>query len=328
MRGRTSHTSNERLLTDRKMGVCERFDLSQYFVLVLVNTLSVCGFGLLRYVYLSVKMWSMPHDLQKKNSLQKYSKHTSSRSIIKKTMKIIGLLLLLLLIIEGVRLIQLSKQRNNYKNYWQGLIELPLPANALVYVALGDSAAQSIGASEPRKGYVGLLAERLTQKTKRPVHIVNLSVTGARVQDVIDKQLPELQKLALAPDTVISLAVGSNDIRSFNADNFKTSMSELLAGIPKNTIVADVPYFGGGRGNTGEKNALIASRIISDLAQQNDLSFVELHEATKVHNSWRNYAADFFHPSDRAYQIWADAFWDVMERSVDEPQMVTKPVIY
>ena len=38
-------------------------------------------------------------------------------------------------------------------------------AGGLLYVALGDSAAQGIGASHPDRGYVGLLADRLRAAT-------------------------------------------------------------------------------------------------------------------------------------------------------------------
>ena len=51
----------------------------------------------------------------------------------------------------------------------------------LVYVALGDSAAQGIGASTSDNGYVGLVADRLRERTGNPVLGVNLSRSGATV---------------------------------------------------------------------------------------------------------------------------------------------------
>ncbi len=227
-------------------------------------------------------------------------------------MKIVGLLLLVLLVVEGVRLYQLSLQTERYKNYWQARAQEPMPDNALLYVALGDSTAQGIGASKPENGYVGLLAKRLEEKTGRPVRVVNLSVTGARVADVIKIQIPRLQQIELPDDAVVTLGIGSNNIRSFGAEDFRANFAELAGLLPAQTVVADVPYFGGGRANSGEKNALEAGEIIREVARENNLPVTPLHEFTKNGDSIRNYAADFFHPSDRAYRLWADAFWQAL----------------
>ncbi len=69
---------------------------------------------------------------------------------------------------------------------------------------LATQRLRAFGASKPWKGYVGLLAAKIAEVTSRPVHIINLGVNGAKVQDVIDKQIPLLQKLKLPSD------VGSN----------------------------------------------------------------------------------------------------------------------
>src|SRR5918995_2824211 len=45
----------------------------------------------------------------------------------------------------------------------------------LLYVAVGDSAAQGIGASRPDRSYVGVLADDLRAATGRSVRVVNLS---------------------------------------------------------------------------------------------------------------------------------------------------------
>lgn len=227
-------------------------------------------------------------------------------------MKIVGLLLLVLVVVEGVRLVQLSRQTEDYKKYWQERADGPVAENALTYVALGDSTAQGIGASKPQNGYVGLLAERLQEKSGRPVHVINLSVTGARVADVINGQIPRLQQLDLAEDAVVTLGIGSNNIRSFGAEDFRQNFRELASMLPEQAVIADVPYFGGGRANSGEKSALEASQIIRDVADQYNFPVAPLHEVTKDGDSIRNYAADFFHPSDRAYKLWSDAFWQIL----------------
>lgn len=228
-------------------------------------------------------------------------------------MIILGLLVLLLLIIEGVQLWRLQRQIETYKSYWLEQAKLPIADNAVRYIALGDSTAQGIGASKPQNGYVGLIADRLAQKTGRPVHVTNLSVTGAKLQDVIDKQLPALQQMDLPKDTVMTLAIGSNNIRSYDNMEFRTVMDQILSVLPPQTVVGDIPYFGGGRANSGETNAIGASAIIAELARKHSLRLAPLREVTKEGNSIRIYAADFFHPNDRGYKLWAEAFWQILD---------------
>jgi len=92
----------------------------------------------------------------------------------------------------GVKLVLLAQSVDGYRTYWAGPRGEP---GGLVYVALGDSAAQGIGASHPERGYVGLLAERIREQTGRPVQVVNLSRSGATVRDLLDTQLSPLREL-------------------------------------------------------------------------------------------------------------------------------------
>ena len=183
------------------------------------------------------------------------------------------------------------------------------PAGGLLYVALGDSAAQGIGASSPERGYVGLLATRMRRATGRPVQVVNLSRSGARVTDVIRTQLPRLRRLH--PD-VVTVAVGGNDVRSYVAATFARDVATLAAELPPGTAIADVPYFMHG---WWERDAAQAAIIVDRSAQRRGLTVVHLHEALR-RQGWSamltQTAADWFHPNDRGHTVWAQAFWQAM----------------
>lgn len=99
-------------------------------------------------------------------------------------------------------------------------------AGALLYVARGDSAAQGIGASRPERGYVGLVAQRLRDTTGRPVQVVNLSRSGARIADVLERQLPELAALGRTPD-LLTVAIGGNDVRAYDRATFARAADRL-----------------------------------------------------------------------------------------------------
>src|SRR4051812_35356027 len=110
--------------------------------------------------------------------------------MLKKIFIAAGILILLLIALEAIKLFQLKTSVSSYATYWK---QRASTAGELTYVVLGDSAAQGVGASDPDKGYVGLIAKRLAAKTGKSVRVVNLSVYGAGVDDVIRKQLPLLQ---------------------------------------------------------------------------------------------------------------------------------------
>ncbi len=182
----------------------------------------------------------------------------------------------------------------------------------LFYVALGDSVAQSVGASRPERGYVALLAQRLRKATGQPVEVVNLSRSGAVIADVLDRQIPALLALGRTPD-LVTVAIGGNDVRSYDSAAFAAEARQMMLGLPAGTFVADAPYFMHGR---WEEHAEQAARALTDGARAQGLHAVPLHEALRE-EGWKamltQFAADWFHPNDRGHRVWADVFWTQIE---------------
>jgi len=209
----------------------------------------------------------------------------------------------------GLALLRLARSVETAASYWS---EPRGEAGGLLYVALGDSAAQGIGASRPDRGYVGVLAERLRARTGRPVEVVNLSRSGARISDVVQVQLPALAALGRTPD-LVTVAIGGNDVPTYEADRFAGSVGELVGALPAGTYVADVPYWMHGR---WEADAQAAADVMTAAARERGLHPVPLHEAQR-RAGWSamltHFAADWFHPDDRGHRLWADAFWREME---------------
>lgn len=228
-------------------------------------------------------------------------------------MKYLGLILLILLLLRAMQIYMLYRQRPAYSRYWQVRAEAPVPANAIWYVALGDSAAQGIGASQPAKSYVGLIASALESKTGRSVHVVNLGVSGARIQDVIDKQIPQLKQLPMPEDAVITLDIGSNNMKGYNREEFNAQFERMLQLLPPQTIVADIPFFGPDYHRHGGKQAREANEFIRPLIARYGFRVAPIFDHTKNNSSLSYYAADFFHPSDKGYKSWFDAFWLILD---------------
>lgn len=209
----------------------------------------------------------------------------------------------------GVKLVRLSHSVEVNRTYWAEPRGEP---GGIVYVALGDSAAQGIGASHPERGYVGLLAERMRARTGRPVQVVNLSISGATIRDLVDSQLPQLRELR--PD-IVTVAIGGNDVRSYDPAPFSADVDKLTAALPVGTLIADVPDFMHGR---WEERATEAGGIIAAGAGARQLRIVPLHDAQRERGAGAmltDFAADWFHPNDRGHRVWADAFWNELMRS-------------
>lgn len=207
----------------------------------------------------------------------------------------------MLILAEIFSLLQLRSSLTSNADYWRQRSTQP---GELTYVALGDSAAQGIGARQPDKGYVGVLADRLAARTGKTIRVVNLSSSGGKLRDVIDRQIPQLKNYQ--PD-FITIEAGANDVVKYNPEKFATEFQELSALLPAKTVVANMPYFGGRISRDNEIKS--ANEIVDEAAAKNDLIVVDLYTFTKEGDTVFNYAADFFHPSNRGYRNWADAFW-------------------
>lgn len=237
--------------------------------------------------------------------------------MIKKILLVIAAVIVIAVILEAIALVHERNSLTSFAAYWKQ--QNVTATGEFTYVALGDSTAQGIGAGKPTDSYVGILAERIAKQTGKKVRFINLSVTGAKIRDVIDKQIPELKQYK--PD-LVTIEAGANDIPRFDEKQFARDFTELAGLLPSGTYVSDMPYFGGRLSKNPE--ALAASASIHTSVQAHNLKLVHLQNVTRDRDSLRVYAADMFHPSSRGYQNWADAFWIVIQPDLVQP---TKPEV-
>jgi lysophospholipase L1-like esterase len=187
----------------------------------------------------------------------------------------------------------------SWRRYWEESNERALRVDGPLWVALGDSTAQGIGASTPDSGYVGQLLVRLRGRQQRPWRVVNLSVTGARLADVVRVQMPRLDDLGDAE--LVTCAAGANDIIRFGFPRVRQALHALIGRLPKGALLATVPQ-GLLPRRTHELN-----RIVRAEAPAAGLRVVDVWAHTGP--PWRGkYAADDFHPSDAGYADWCAAF--------------------
>lgn len=172
-----------------------------------------------------------------------------------------------------------------------------------LWVALGDSTAQGIGASERSHGYVLEVLGRLRAQRDAGWQVVNLSRTGARVADVLGDQLAAMA--GIRPADLVTCAVGANDLLPGRGRNLVTSVLQLAESLPSGALLATLPQ-GMSRARAEEVNGVIRSA-----ATVRGLVIVDLWERTGP--PWKDkYAGDMFHPNDRGYGDWVSAFCDAL----------------
>lgn len=184
-------------------------------------------------------------------------------------------------LIPGVRSVQ--AQVAPYAAWWQEQNHRALDADGPLWVALGDSMTQGIGASAPDRGWVGQLMPEL------PFRVVNLAVSGGLTSDVIERQIPAMASLGVAPD-LVTLMIGSNDLFNRRARPGLVERTEQLVPLlPDGTVVATLPQ------------PRAAARAFNHVVESaGHLRTAEYRDPRM--NSWRGkLAADRFHPNDRGY---------------------------
>jgi len=227
-------------------------------------------------------------------------------------MKILFGLFALLILIFVLRLGELYTQLARYRTYWNKHNQEVLrnsDGRVIRYYALGDSAAQGIGATSAQKGYPGLIAKSLSEQKSTPIELVNLSKSGAKIDDALREQLPILESQGVKKDTIVTIEIGANDIVDFNKEKFEKEMNELMSKLPKQTVISDIPSFEGGRLAKHEHSVLEANEIIVRLADKYGLKRALLYDRVANNHGLSTVAADFFHPSSKGYaENWAPAF--------------------
>lgn len=226
----------------------------------------------------------------------------TQKKIKKRSIKVLFIIIVgAIVLLQVIALLWLAGSVKKYAQFWN---EKANEKGDITYLALGDSAAQGIGASNPMRGYVGLIAHEIEKKTGKSVRIVNTSKTGAKMDDYLKDQAPRVA--ALNAD-IVTIEIGANDIARFDATKYRAKFKEVLKTLPEGTFVSNMPLFNSRPGSTA--NAKQASNIIEqELRDYPALIYVDLQAETEQKQSIFGFAPDLFHPNNLSYKNWANAF--------------------
>jgi lysophospholipase L1-like esterase len=191
-------------------------------------------------------------------------------------------------------------------------------------VVLGDSTAAGIGGTY-ELGIAESTARELG-RTRR-VMMTNLAVSGARLRDVLEVQLPVAE--SLHPDLIL-LSAGANDvthltgIRSMSAD-LETIVRRLKTANPATRIVlTGSPDMGAPpripwllRPVAGCRTEQ-ANRMFRAAVARSHLVFAPIAAATGplFRRDRTLFADDHFHPNDRGYATWIPVLNEALARAL------------
>ena len=194
-----------------------------------------------------------------------------------------------------------------------------------VYVSLGDSTVQGLGATNQERTYPGIIYGALKETHKDAVWH-NLGRQEFRVSDVIEHRLDKA--IALNPD-LITISVGANDIRyRTRARKFEKDLKTLLTRLKKETkaqiVMNNIPDFSitpAVPKNLRSYTRLAVwrfNRIISNQTKKAGVICVDLTKHMKIYakNYPETIAPDGFHPTDFGYAIWANTILSQIQQIV------------
>jgi acyl-CoA thioesterase-1 len=204
--------------------------------------------------------------------------------------------------VDGVAYVDV--QARTYAEFWKRQNEKALSADGPLWVVLGDSTAQGLGASSPLHGYVGQVLNAL-RRTGRPWRVVNLSRSGAQTRHVLDDQLPLIQGLEPA---LVTCGIGNNDILATPPGRFRTHLRQVIERLPASSVMMDltVPDRFWTIGGVCSPYVTGINQLIHTTATGRGLTVAEVSRHARP--PWRGLLApDSFHPNNLGYRRHADA---------------------
>jgi len=210
-----------------------------------------------------------------------------------------------------------------------------------VYLALGDSYAAGLGASDAATtSYASLVWQELQQRFPR-LELVNLAVAGHTSRELLDEQIPStLHAIKKGGVRAVTISIGGNDLLVLGANeecardptsaacplgeelveleaNLGQALGELraAAGPDVPIVIMTYPNMFSVPGHPFEEPAALAlgrlNEVVRAVAEQYDVGVAELSRAFDGRASEFTHLLDpqpGFHPNDAGHRVIAGAF--------------------
>ncbi len=196
----------------------------------------------------------------------------------------------------------------------------------LRYAVVGDSTAVGQG-GDYAQGIAVLTAQHIASKSYE-VSYQNFAVSGARVNDVLTKQLSQVT--AIKPDVVL-IAIGANDVTHLTKMKpIEEGMQQIVAKLvelnPNVKIIitgspqmGSVPRFPQPTKWLAERQTAKINKVFAGIATDPHVTFAHIADETgpifKKHPEY--FAQDKFHPTTTGYLIWIPTLTKALDQALN-----------
>lgn len=184
-----------------------------------------------------------------------------------------------------------------------------------VYVAMGDSTVEGVGASSSDKTFPALVRDFIKSGYKN-ISFYNLGKRGALVKDLLKYQLDEA--ITLRPN-LVSISIGANNVmRGGRISTFEKDLRLLFERLGRETsstiVINNIPDFSAAKKIIKPVRVFYAFRarkfneVIEKLSDEYKVIHVDLYNNSRfVFNNYPEFvSSDGLHPSDLGYALWAN----------------------
>ena len=211
----------------------------------------------------------------------------------------------------------------------------PTDRRPLRLAVLGDSTTAGVGVSRPEDALPHLLASRLAESERAPVHVVSYGWAGARMADVARSQLRRAmeplrsheQEPFLPGADAVAIIVGANDAtHQTNPRRYRAELRHLLHTIRRSApgarvVLAGIPALRGALPQIeplifiADSYARLLRPISRDEAAGAGVAHADLAADVPPRLRGRDdvLSTDRFHPSVVGYTAWADVIHDALQ---------------
>ena len=194
----------------------------------------------------------------------------------------------------------------------------------LVYVVLGDSTAAGIGAPY-EDGIAVQTAKHLAEARQVTLH--NFAVSGARIRDVLETQLPKA--LPLSPELVLVSAAANDVTHLTSIPSMRRRLREIVAKLRTanpavRIVVTGAPDMGSpprvpwALRPIASLRTKMVNRMFRKEAKELNLVFAPIAERTGplFRRDRTLFDADRFHPNSRGYATWTSVLNEALTQAL------------
>lgn len=184
-----------------------------------------------------------------------------------------------------------------------------------VYVAMGDSSVEGIGATHPSRSVPGIIFSTILLSRKSAV-FHNLGKNRASTVDVLENQLQKA--IGYDPD-LITISIGVNDMRKgITPRRFSKHLSDIVRELKKKThaeiVINSIPDISFmpivPRLVKGLSSVMVKrmNTVIERIARDENLTFIDMYHFSRIYGKSHPeiVSSDGIHPSDFGYALWAN----------------------